>query len=97
MLFDGRKHILAPVCEQIVSNFGPVTNAFGNLYAALQNSDFEPIDVSLTDGSKVKVSPNNYTSILASLKNKKIVRLYLRHNIHIMTNIKILFHQFIRV
>lgn len=71
MLFDGRKHILAPVCEQIVSNFGPVTNAFGNLYAALQNSDFEPIDVSLTDGSKVKVSPNNYTSILASLKKQE--------------------------
>ena len=75
MLFDGRKHILSPLCEQIVSNFGPVTNAFGDLYASLQNSDFNPIEVKLGDGSKVNVSPNNYTSILASLRNQDDRRL----------------------
>lgn len=71
MLYDGKKHVLSPVCEQIITNYAPVAASFRNLYIALQNSDFESIEVVLSDDTKVSVSANNYTSLLALANNQE--------------------------
>ena len=69
-IFDGREHVLSTKEEMIISNYQMVTSSFARLYAMLQNSDFNPIDVTLSTGEEVKISPNTYTSVLMRTKNQ---------------------------
>ena len=70
VLFDSKTHVLSPAEEKILSNSSMINSSFSRLYALLQNSDAQAVEVELSDGSKVMVSPGTYTGILSKLENQ---------------------------
>ena len=69
--FDSKKFVLSPSEEKIISDYSMVSSASARLYSMLQNSDFTPVDVTLSTGEVVKVSPNTYTSILMNCEKQE--------------------------
>lgn len=69
--FDSKKFVLSPSEEKIISDYSMVSSASARLYSMLQNSDFTPVDVTLSTGEVVKVSPNTYTSILMNCERQE--------------------------
>lgn len=69
--FDSKKFVLSPSEEKIISDYSMVSSASARLYSMLQNSDFTPVDVALSTGEVVKVSPNTYTSILMNCEKQE--------------------------
>lgn len=75
-LFDTKEHILSPNEEKIISNFSTVSSAYGDLYTSIISGDFIPVEVELSTGEKVSISPNTYTSILSqtdSQEDRKLI------------------------
>lgn len=70
VLFDSKTHVLSEAEEKILSNSSMINSSFSRLYALLQNSDAKAVEVTLSDGSKVMVSPGTYTGILSRLENQ---------------------------
>ncbi len=69
--FDSKKFVLSPSEEKIISDYSMVSSASARLYSMLQNSDFTPVDVTLSNNEVVKVSPNTYTSILMNCEKQE--------------------------
>lgn len=69
--FDSKKFVLSPSEEKIISDYSMVSSASARLYSMLQNSDFTPVDVTLSNDEVVKVSPNTYTSILMNCEKQE--------------------------
>ena len=67
-LFLEADHVLSSREEGLLSAFNPLSGGVRNLYGALTIADGNPADAKLSDGSVVKVTQANWTSLIAKTK-----------------------------
>ncbi len=70
-LFHQNEHVLDANSESLLSHFNPLTSAGQKLHSALSVADNGPKSVTLTSGETVDITPGNYRSYLADLKDPK--------------------------
>jgi oligoendopeptidase F len=70
-LFREEKHVLSGEKEKLISAFNPLLDEGGELYSNLSAGDYSPREVTLEDGSKVKVSQSNWINLIADSKSAK--------------------------
>lgn len=68
-VFRNADHILGEKQEQLLSLFGPLTSAGGELYSALAVGDGKSEEIELSNHEKVKVTQGNYRSLIADHNN----------------------------
>lgn len=67
-LFRGQKFVLSADKEALLANYSPLLNEGGTLYSQLSVGDYQPKEITLSDGSKVTVSQANWTDLVAKAK-----------------------------
>lgn len=79
-LYRTQKHVLSGEQEKLLSYFGLATGAPSNIYTELATSDIRFPDITLSDGSTVKLTPGTFQQIIQFNKNrddrKKAYELY---------------------
>ncbi len=69
-LYRLQKHVLTGDQERLLSFFGLVTGAPSNIYTELATSDIKFPDITLADGSVVKLTPGTYQQIMQFNTNR---------------------------
>ena len=87
-LYRTQKHVLSSDQEKLLSYFGLATGAPSNIYTELATSDIKFPDITLSDGSTVKLTPGTYHQITQFNKNREDRRnAYERYNGVYMANL----------
>lgn len=68
-LFRGAKHILDASSEKLLSLYGPVTSAGGELYSALAVGDGKSETIKLKNKQLVEVTQGNFRALIANSDN----------------------------
>lgn len=69
-LYRLQKHVLSGDQEKLLSYFGLATGAATNIYTELATSDIRFPEITLSDGSTVKLTPGTYRQILQFNTNR---------------------------
>lgn len=70
-LFYSHKHILDKEKEELLSYYTLFNGTPKNIYTAFRYSDSKPVKVKLSDGRKIEVMDQNYTSLLTIEKSQE--------------------------
>ncbi len=70
-LFREADHVLSADKEKLLSAYAPLTNKGADLYSSLAVADGKEHEATLLDGRKVKVSQNNWVSLVENEKNQE--------------------------
>lgn len=70
-LYRIQKHVLSGEQEKLLSYFSLATGAPSNIYTELATSDIKFPDITLSDGSTVKLTPGTFHQIIQFNKNRE--------------------------
>lgn len=69
-MYRQQKHVLSADKEQLLSMFNQISGNPSSVYDALSTTDIEFPEVTLSDGSKVTMTPGTYSHLLSTSKNQ---------------------------
>jgi oligoendopeptidase F len=70
-LYRSQEHVLTPEQEKLLSYFSQFNGIPGAIHDELSTSDIDFPEITLSDGSTVRVTPGNYYNILATNRNQE--------------------------
>lgn len=70
-LFRGEKFVLPVEQERLTSYYAPLSGEGSQLYSLLSVADYQPKNVTLTDGTSVEVSQANWTTLVSQAKSQE--------------------------